>query len=102
MTPTKKQYDDLVEKYGKVSVIEIEGDLVATFHYNLDRNSLSKALSLSSNDPVLATEIIFNSVSIKEFTSPELYDVKKPMLLMSIAAELGAVMELKKTNVKVY
>ena len=50
MTPTKKQYDDLVEKYGKVSVIEIEGDLVATFHYNLDRNSLSKALSLSSNE----------------------------------------------------
>lgn len=102
MAPTKKQYEELVEKYGKISVIEIEGDLVATFHYNLDRNSLSKALSLSSNDPVLATEVIFNSVSIKEYTSPELYDTKKPMLLMSIASELGAVMELKKTNVKVY
>lgn len=100
MTPNKEQYDDLVAKHGKVSVIEIEGGYTATFHYNLDRNSLSKALSLSSNDPVLATEIIFNAVAIKEFTSEEIS--KEPMLLMSIAAELGAVMTLKKTNVKVY
>jgi hypothetical protein len=102
MTPNKEQYDELVAKYGKVSVIEIDGGYVATFHYNLDRNSLSKALSLSSNDPVLATEIIFNAVAIKEFTSAELYDTKNPMLLMSIANDLGAVMTLKKTNVKTY
>jgi hypothetical protein len=100
MELTEEQIQEIKAKYGKFTVIDVEGGFHACLHYKLDRNTLSKALSVASNDPVLANELIFNSVAIKGYTSPELYT--DPMLLMSLAEHLGRVMELKKTTAITY
>ena len=100
MELNEEQINELKSKYGKFTIVEVEGGFHALLHYKLDRNSLSKALSVASNDPVLANEIIFNACSVKEFTSPELFT--EPMLLMSMAEHLGAIMELKKTTARTF
>jgi hypothetical protein len=100
MELTDEQIQEIKAKYGKFTVVEVEGGFTACLHYKLDRNTLSKALSVASNDPVLANELIFSAVAIKEYTSPELFT--EPMLLMSMAEHLGRVMELKKTTATTY
>ena len=100
MELTTEQITALKEKYGKFTVVEIDGGFNAVLHYKLDRNALSKALPVASNDPVLANELIFNACCVKEYTSPELFT--DPMLLMSLSEHLGGIMELKKTTATTY